>query len=398
MMNPTGIPKAEIDSIRSVKGIDGRRSLACVAEQTKFASDVTGAEIRATTSRQDNCIMAGVDTDLALGGDNPVFDFIYVRGSRDDAIKKLKQGRFCLVPDAFERESGLTVGDKFGVIPPNHPEQVVEYEIAGVVSMVGWHWMSKVGLRNRDGGRAAAMMIASLDQIQMDMDVQRINAFWLNYDGTSPESEIKKSIEDIVERNVDDAFRQRRNRIGELDGTATPANVRPSGEQAREGYSSTVTLRSREETSRSIKERAASVIWLISQLPLVTLLVTSLGVVNTIVASIRVRQWELGVLRSLGISRFGLFRLILCEAILTGIAACLLSLAFGIDAGYCGTEISRYLNMRGGQITPLIVPWPQVLFGCALAIGLCLLAALWPAIRTGRAEPLALLKAGRAST
>lgn len=25
-------------------------------------------------------------------------------------------------PDAFERESGLGVGDKFGVIPPNHPE------------------------------------------------------------------------------------------------------------------------------------------------------------------------------------------------------------------------------------------------------------------------------------
>jgi putative ABC transport system permease protein len=397
MMTPTGIPQSEIDTIRAVKGIDGSRSLACIAEQTKFASDVTGAETRATTSRQDNCIMAGVDPDLAIGGDKPVFDFRFIRGSRNDALMKLKQGRFCLVPDAFERESGLTVGDKFGVIPPNHPDQVVEYEIAGVVSMVGWHWMSKVGLRNRDGGRAAAMMITELEQIQKDMDVQRINAFWLNYDGTASEGEIKSSLEDIVERNFDAALIQSRNRLSEADGTATTVGSRQGKDQVREGYSSTVTLRSREETARSIKERAASVIWLISQLPLVTLLVTSLGVVNTIVASIRVRQWELGVLRSLGITRFGLFRMILCEAVLTGIAACLLSLAFGIVAGYCGTEISRYLNMRGGQITPLIIPWPQVLFGCAVAIGLCLVAALWPAIRTGSAEPLSLLKAGRAS-
>ena len=163
MMNPIGIPISEINSVRSIKGVDGPRSLACIAEQTKFASDVTGAEIRATTSRQDNCIVAGVDPDLAIGGEKPVFEFHYVRGTRDEALLKLKQGRYCLVPDAFERESGLTVGDKFGVIPPNHPEQVVEYEIAGVVAMVGWHWMSKVGLRNRDGGRAAAMMIAALE-------------------------------------------------------------------------------------------------------------------------------------------------------------------------------------------------------------------------------------------
>ena len=104
-----------------------------------------------------------------------------------------------------------------------------------------------------------------------------------------------------------------------------------------------------------------------------------------------------GILRSLGVTRLGLFRMILCESVLTGIAACLLSLAFGIVAGYCGTEISRYLNMRGGQITPLVIPWLQITYGCVFTIFLCLLAAFWPAIRTGRAEPLRLLKAGRAN-
>ena len=80
-----------------------------------------------------------------------------------------------------------------------------------------------------------------------------------------------------------------------------------------------------------------------------------------------------------------------------GVAACLLSVGFGIVAGYCGTEISRFVNMRGGQITPLIIPWTQIGTGFAITLGLCLMAALWPATHTGRAEPLRLLKAGRSN-
>jgi putative ABC transport system permease protein len=400
VMTPTGVPATEVDAVLAIKGIDARRSLPCIAEQTKFASDVTGAEIRATTARQDNCIMAGVDPDRALGGDRPVFNFPFVHGARADAIAKLKRGRFCLVPDAFERESGLTVGDKFGVIPPNHPEQVVAYEIAGVVSMAGWHWMSKSGLRNRDGGRSAAMMIVAIDRARDDLDVRRINAFWINYDGAASEEQIKKSLEEIAERNHDPALARRQGRgagpAADAEGGARTGGMRQGIEQ-REGYSTAVALRSREETRRSLRERADGVIWLISQLPLVTLLVTSLGVVNTIIASIRARQWDLGVLRAVGVTRFGLFRMILCEAVLMGVAACLLSLGFGIVAGYCGTEISRYVNMRGGQITPLIIPWTQIGTGFAITLGLCLMAALWPAIRTGRAEPLRLLKAGRSN-
>lgn len=400
MMTPMGIPMSEVDAVRNIQGVDGGRSLPCIAEQTKFATDVTGANIRATTSRQDNCIMVGVDPDLGVGGAKPVFDFRYVRGTREEALSKLKSGRFCLVPDAFERESGLTVGDKFGVIPPNHPDQVVEYEIAGVVSMIGWHWMSKVGLRNRDGGRAAAMMIAALDQISKDMDVNRINSFWINRDGTATEDEIKKSLEVIVERSHDPvlARQQGPGKGTNADSYGTGAGAVTRGIEApREGYSTAVNFRSREGTRNAIRERATGVIWLISRLPLITLLVTSLGVVNTIVSSIRARQWDMGVLRAVGVTRAGLIRMILCEATLLGISACILSLGFGVVAGYCGTGISRYINMRGGQITPLVVPWPQVGIGFAMTLGLCLMAALWPAIRTGRAEPLRLLQAGRAA-
>ena len=89
--------------------------------------------------------------------------------------------------------------------------------------------------------------------------------------------------------------------------------------------------------------------------------------------------------------------MILAEAVLVGIVACLLSLGLGVMAGYCGTGITRYINIRGGQIVPLIIPWAKLTVGFGVTLGLCLLAALWPAIATGWTEPLKLLQAGRAA-
>jgi putative ABC transport system permease protein len=133
------------------------------------------------------------------------------------------------------------------------------------------------------------------------------------------------------------------------------------------------------------------------ELPLITLLVTSLGVVNTIVASVRARRWEMGVLRSLGVTRGAIARMIIAEGLLIGVVACLLSLGFGVMAGWCGTGMSQYISFFGGLTTPLYIPWFKLAFGFTLALVLCLAAALWPAIATGRAAPLKLLQEGRAA-
>jgi putative ABC transport system permease protein len=404
---PSGIPESEMRAVRQIPGVVADRSTPCISEQVKFATDVTGAKERATSSRQVNCVMVGIDPDLGLGGTRPIFDFHFAKGSRETALKKLQQGRFCLVPDHFERESKLTVGDHFAVIVPGTRDKTVEYEIAGVVSMTGWHWMSKVGLRNRGGGRSAGLMFTGINQVRDDFNSKRINSLWLNTDGTASEEEIKASLQKIVERNIDpNAIRGRGPRGGAGGLAQVGANTTGGGLAAgggmgtgrRGGTGAGVNIRTREGVRTAIRERADGIIWLLSRLPLVTLLVTSLGVINTIVSSIRARRWDLGVMRAVGITRFSLFRMILCEAVLVGIAACVLSFGFGTLAGYCGTGVTRYVNVRGGQITPLIIPWTQIGIGFAMTLGLCLIAALWPAIRVGRAEPLRLLQSGRAST
>ena len=95
------------------------------------------------------------------------------------------------------------MGGKFAVIPPESPQQRVEYEIAGVVSMTGWHWMSKVGLRNRGGGRSAALMFAPFSEVRRDFAIDRITFFWMNLDGTATEDQIKESLQTIAQRNFD---------------------------------------------------------------------------------------------------------------------------------------------------------------------------------------------------
>jgi putative ABC transport system permease protein len=57
----------------------------------------------------------------------------------------------------------------------------------------------------------------------------------------------------------------------------------------------------------------------------------------------------------------------------------------------------HYVSFFGGMASPLVVPWGELSFGLGACILLCVVAALWPAIATGRAESLKLLHAGRAA-
>jgi putative ABC transport system permease protein len=223
-------------------------------------------------------------------------------------------------------------------------------------------------------------MFSPYETVRRDFNTGRPSVFWGDMDGSANEDQIKGAIQLIAAANLD----------------AKPATT-PRGPR-RGSARASVTLASAEGARKEIRERADNIIWALSELPLVTLLVTSLGVINTVLSSVRARRWDLGVLRALGLTRFGLFRLIVAESLLIGVVACLLSFGFGTMAGYCGTGVTRYINIRGGQITPLVIPWARLALGFALAISLCLIAALWPAFRTGRTEPLTLLQAGRAAS
>ena len=205
----------------------------------------------------------------------------------------------------------------------------------------------------------------------------------MNIDPRSSVDEVQKALEPIALRNGGEAPSEE----PFMGRAPVPGAGNPR---------SPVTVKSADAVSQMIRDRAAEVIWGFSQLPLITLAIASIGMINTVMASVRARSWDFGVLRSVGLTRMGLFRLVIAEAILVGLVACLLSFALGVAAGYCGTGLSRYVYRHGGYVVPLVIPWTRLAWACAATLGLCLIAAIVPAIIAGRTEPLKLLQAGRA--
>jgi putative ABC transport system permease protein len=399
-----GLPDEEIENVRHIKNVITEQCLPLAVEQTRLAEDITKSEERTSVTRQDNVLMIGLDPVAGFGKINPLLKLQFSQGSAADAAAKLqrKEERWCIVPDHFLWAANLKIGEGFKVLPPESPDKPVEYKIAGVVSLPGWHWMTKFsGLRKRSG-RTAAMIFASYDNVKNDFQIKKVNFFWMN---------LEKDVPDVVESSttstgaiyrvltnphLSSVGADLRKIADKYLGESQPANDQGRMETAAKMFGSSVRITTANDIRARIGVRADGWIWGISILPLVTLLVTSIGIINAIMASIRARRWEMGVMRAVGITRFALFRLILAEAILIGLVACLLSLAFGVMAGWCSTGIMPYTSFFGGMSTPLIMPWLKLAYGFAFTLALCLAAALWPAFSTGRAEPLKLLQAGRA--
>lgn len=418
-----GLPDSEIAAVRAIEGVRADQCIPLAVEQPKLASDITGSKKRSSVISQNNVIMIGLDPQIAFAGSDPLLKLQFVEGNAADAVAKLKQGRNCIVPDHFLRVTNLKLGDRFSMVLPDSPSKRVEYTIVGAVSLPGWHWMTKFsGLRRREG-RSAAIVFADYDNVRRDFELNQINFFWMNVDKSFGERHLDEVVKAEAAKKaaaprdatagmgpmatelVIDAKRAAVVKIGEAlqpiadrnMGEKQPVNAQGAWTVGATMFGPSVRVTTPDEIYTRITARASVMIWASCYLPLITLVVTSLGVVNTVMASVRARRWEFGILRSQGVTRSGLFRMILAEGILIGLITCLLSLGFGVLSGWCGTGISQYVSFFGGLAPPLIVPWAQLSVGFGMAFGLCLLAALWPAVLTGRTEPLKLLQAGRAA-
>ena len=111
-----GLPDAEIDAVRRLPGVIPQQCLPLAVEQPKLADDITGSEERSTVTRQDNIILIGLDPQVGVGGANPLVPLHFVEGTREEAVQRLMEGRYCIVPDHFSRTTGLRVGDRFRVL------------------------------------------------------------------------------------------------------------------------------------------------------------------------------------------------------------------------------------------------------------------------------------------
>jgi hypothetical protein len=126
-------------------------------------------------------------------------------------------------------------------------------------------------------------------------------------------------------------------------------------------------------------------------IPLVALLVASLGVANLMIVNVNSRSRQIAVLRAVGATRGLIARGVLVEALVLGVLGTLLGLALGMHAAR--SEQVLFDRFVGIQIS-WVAPWGRIGMAVAVTCVICLLAGIAPAVRAARRNIAGSLAAG----
>ena len=119
------------------------------------------------------------------------------------------------------------------------------------------------------------------------------------------------------------------------------------------------------------------------------LLVLLLGVADNISATVAERTREFAVVRSVGIRRRQIYRIVVAEALVIGLLGVLLAGLAGFSLGFLWVE-TTFPYLLGWVLRPHI-PVAQIATVIVSGLAICLLAALAPARRAARLEPAVAL-------
>ncbi|MCX4825902.1 ABC transporter permease [Streptomyces sp. NBC_01142] len=120
----------------------------------------------------------------------------------------------------------------------------------------------------------------------------------------------------------------------------------------------------------------------------ISLVIAVLGVVNTLAMSVFERQREVGMLRTVGLDRRGVTRMIQLEAVVISLFGAVIGIGLGAFLGWAVCEITK-ADIPGYA---LVLPWGQFALFLLLAALVGLLAAVWPARSAARVNMLTAIK------
>ncbi|HSL76665.1 MAG TPA: FtsX-like permease family protein [Candidatus Limnocylindrales bacterium] len=155
---------------------------------------------------------------------------------------------------------------------------------------------------------------------------------------------------------------------------ASPASAVDQATLAEEARSLALDPVPLDRIQGAIGEALDRVFSLFDALSLVAVIVASLGIVNTLTMNVLERVREIGVLRAAGMTRTQVWRSVVVEAGITGLAGAICGVASGILVGGSMVVVS------GGRLDPgAAVPWLAVGLAVVLGVALAMLAAAYPA-------------------
>jgi ABC-type lipoprotein release transport system permease subunit len=135
----------------------------------------------------------------------------------------------------------------------------------------------------------------------------------------------------------------------------------------------------------------------------VIVFLTALGIWNTMMMSVLERTHEIGVLRAMGLSRWGTVRLFVGEALAIAFFGGVLGVALGAYPAWLLETRGITIGERTAASTSLMISetlrgdlnWRAVLTAFSLGLLMALLGSLVPALRAASIQPVAAMRGGR---
>jgi putative ABC transport system permease protein len=167
-------------------------------------------------------------------------------------------------------------------------------------------------------------------------------------------------------------------------GGVTDANTTRL-ESAMKGFAD-AKIQTRDEFKRNFEAPINRLLNLLYALLALSVIVSLVGIINTLVLTVFERTRELGMLRAVGMTRRQVRMMIRYESIVTSLMGAALGMAVGL---FLAVLITHALSSSG---IVFAVPWIQILYFVLAAIVVGILAAVIPARRAARLNVLEALQ------
>jgi putative ABC transport system permease protein len=244
----------------------------------------------------------------------------FIAGDRGAALAAIDAGGATVVPASLADRLGLAVDQVLTV--PTASGQALELRVVGIVE------------RSIPGSSAESLLVGWSDAVALG--VAGADAFAVRFAPDAPAS-ARDALRDVATTYALDF----------------------------------VTL---DRIKGAVDDALGRIFGLFDALAAVAVVVAALGIVNTLTMNVIERVREIGILRALGMTRRQVWRSVVVEAGILGLAGALLGLVLGLIVG------SLMVILPGGRVdVAAAIPWQVVGLTVVLGVTVAMLSAAYPA-------------------